>query len=272
MISQALGRLRVGTTATEQLDDLLFESGISPRRSSTNPPDTPISSPVDNITANFSSTHVPKITKREQKRYGNNLFGSGKLRDDVHPRSVRGTGRSASSTLGPDTSTISRTLRTKFRFLRPGFPEADSSDISAPASLNLLIDRESLSTPQTTLPDSSPNVSTETQPSHAFQPNAFKRPSLALEEMIREFEEEAQEARVDDDIILLRSRVIDQPQVTVNDGDHLVSCDRRLNTQSFFLNRTHRSRNRKVMGKSSLLRHCPATAMRWTRFQRNLRH
>jgi len=220
MISQALGRLRVGTTATEQLDDLLFESGISPRRSSTNPPDTPISSPVDNVTANVSPTYVPKITKREQKRYSNNLFGSGKLRDDVYPRFVRGTGRSASSNAGSDTSTISRTLRTKFRFLRPGFPEADSSDISAPASPNVLIDRESFSTPQTTFPDSSSNVLTETQP------DALKRPSLALEEVIREIEEEAQEARVYDDIVLLRSPVVDQPQVTVIDGDHLVSCDR----------------------------------------------
>lgn len=218
MISQALGRLRVGTTATEQLDDLLFESGISPRRSSTNPPDTPISSPVDNVTANVSPTYTPKITKREQKRYSNNLFGSGKLRDDVHPRFVRGTGRSASSNAGSDTSTISRTLRTKFRFLRPGFPEADSSDISAPASPNVLIERESFSTPQTTLPDSSSNVLTETQP------DALKRPSLALEEVIREIEEETQEARVYDDIVLLRSPVVDQPQVT--DGDHLVSCDR----------------------------------------------
>lgn len=218
MISQALGRLRVGTTATEQLDDLLFESGISPRRSSTNPPDTPISSPVDNVTANVSPTYTPKITKREQKRYSNNLFGSGKLKDDVHPRFVRGTGRSASSNAGSDTSTISRTLRTKFRFLRPGFPEADSSDISAPASPNVLIERESFSTPQTTLPDSSSNVLTETQP------DALKRPSLALEEVIREIEEETQEARVYDDIVLLRSPVVDQPQVT--DGDHLVSCDR----------------------------------------------
>lgn len=218
MISQALGRLRVGTTATEQLDDLLFESGISPRRSSTNPPDTPISSPVDNVTANVSPTYTPKITKREQKRYNNNLFGSGKLRDDVHPRFVRGTGRSASSNAGSDTSTISRTLRTKFRFLRPGFPEADSSDISAPASPNVLIERESFSTPQTTLPDSSSNVLTETQP------DALKRPSLALEEVIREIEEETQEARVYDDIVLLRSPVVDQSQVT--DGDHLVSCDR----------------------------------------------
>lgn len=218
MISQALGRLRVGTTATEQLDDLLFESGISPRRSSTNPPDTPISSPVDNVTANVSPTYTPKVTKREQKRYSNNLFGSGKLKDDVHPRFVRGTGRSASSNAGSDTSTISRTLRTKFRFLRPGFPEADSSDISAPASPNVLIERESFSTPQTTLPDSSSNVLTETQP------DALKRPSLALEEVIREIEEETQEARVYDDIVLLRSPVVDQPQVT--DGDHLVSCDR----------------------------------------------
>jgi len=222
MISQALGRLRVKTTATEQLDDLLSESGIPPRQSSTNPLD---SSPVDNLTVNFSPTHAFRVTKREQKRYSNSLFGSGKPRDDVHPRIVGGIGHSASSNTGSDNRTISRTLRTKFKFLRPGSPEADSSGISAPASPNVLTDHESFSTSQTAFLDSSPNASTETRLSHTFQPDALKRASLALEKATREIEEEVQEARADDDIVLLCSPVINQRQVIVNSGDHLVSYD-----------------------------------------------
>jgi hypothetical protein len=199
MISQALGRLRVRTTDTEQLDDLLSESDTPPRRPSTNPLDTSAPSPMNNVTASVLPAHAPKITKREQKRYGNNLFGSGTLREDDHPRIVRGVGRSASLNAGSDTSTISRTLRTKFKLLRPGSPEADPPDTPAPASPNLLTDHESFPTSQTAFLEPSPNVSTET------------------------LEEEAQEARVDDDVVLLRSPVVDQPQVTVDIGNYLVS-------------------------------------------------
>lgn len=226
MISQALGRLRVRTTAAEQLEDLLSEPGTSPPRSSTNPLNISTSSPVDNVTIIASPTYAPKITKREQKRYGNNLFGSGNLRDDIHPRIARGIGRSTSPNAGSDTSTIPRTLRTKFKFLRPGSPEADSSGISTSTpSPNVLTDHESFSTSQTAFLDSSPGASTETWLSHMFQPNAPKHVSLALEEVIRGIEEETQEARIDDDIVFLRSPVVDQRQVTVNNGNYLVSYD-----------------------------------------------
>ena len=133
------------------------------------------------------------------------------------------SGRSTLSNAGSDASTISRTLRTKNNFLRPGSPEeADSSGISAPSSPIALTDRESLSTSQSAFLDSSPNTSTEIRLSHTFHPDAFKRASLALEEVIREIEEEAEEPGVDDDIVLLRSPAADQRQRTVNDGDHAV--------------------------------------------------
>jgi len=224
MILEALGRVRVRTAAAaEQQDDVLSDPGVSPRQSSTNSLDTSTSSLMGNVIGNVSPTPAPKNTKRGQKRYSNNLFGSGKFRDDVYVRSVRGSGRSALSNAGSDASTISRTLRTKSNFLRPGSPEeADSSGISAPSSPIALTDRESLSTSQSAFLDSSPNTSTEIRLSHTFHPDAFKRASLALEEVIREIEEEAEEPGVDDDIVLLRSPAADQRQRTVNDGDHVV--------------------------------------------------
>ena len=221
MILEALGRVRVKTAAAEQQDTLLSDPGISPRQSSTNSLDTSTSSLMGNVIGNISPIPSPKNTKRGQKRHSNNLFGSGKFRDDVYIRTIRGTsGRSAFSNVGLDASTISRTLQTGNNFPRPGSPEeADSSGISAPSSPNALTDRESLSTLQSAFLDSSPNTSTEIRLSHTFHPDAFKRASLALEEVIREIEEEP---GADDDIVLLRSPAADQRQRPVNDGDYLV--------------------------------------------------
>ena len=126
------------------------------------------------------------------------------------------------SNAGSDT-TISRTLQTKNYFPRPGSPEeADSSGISAPSSPNVFTDRESLSASQSAFLDSPPNTSTEIRLPHTFRPDVLKRASLALEEVIREIEEEAEEPGVDDDIVLLRSTTADQRQKAVNDGDHSV--------------------------------------------------
>lgn len=227
MILEALGRMRVRTAAAEQQDDFLSDSGTSPRQSSTNSLDTSISSIMGNVIGNVSPTPAPKNTKRGQKRYSNNLFGSGKFRDDVYIRTIRGgSGRSALSGAGSDVSSISRTPQAKDNFLRPGSPEeADSSGISAPSSPNVLTDRESLSTSQSAFLDSSPSTSTEIRLSHTFRPDMLKRASLALEEVIREIEEEAEEPGVDDDIVLLRSPAAELRQRTVNDGDHQVCID-----------------------------------------------
>ena len=222
MILEALGRMRVRTAAAEQLDDLSSDPGISHRQSATNSLDTS-SSLMGNVVGNVSPTPAPKNAGRAQKRYSNNLFGSGKFRDDVYIRSVRGnSGRSILSNAGLDVNTTSRMLQTKNNFLRPGSPEdGDSSGISAPSSPNVFTDRESLSTSRSAFLDSSPNTSAEIRLSHTFNPEAFKRASLALEEVIREIEEEAEEPGVDDDIVLLRSPTADQ-QRTVNDRGPLV--------------------------------------------------
>lgn len=219
MILEALGRMHVRTAAAEQQDDLLSDSGISPRQSSTNSLDTSTSSLMGNVVGNVSPTPAPKNTKRTQKRYSNNLFGSGKFRDDVYVRNVRGgSGRSALSNPGSDIGTTSRILLTRNNFLRSGSPEeADSSGISAPSSPNVLTDRESLSTFQSAFLDSSPNTSTEVRLTDTFHPDLLKRASVALEEVIREIEEEAEEPGVDDDIVLLRSPAADQKQNPVND-------------------------------------------------------
>ena len=223
MILEALGRMRIRTAAAEQQDDPFSDSGTSLRQSSTNSLDTSTSSLMGNVIGNVSPTPLPKNTKRGQKRYSNNLFGSGKFRDDVYIRTVRGGSGRALSNAGSDASTISRTLQAKDNFLRPGSPEdADSSGISAPSSPNGLTDRESLSTSQSAILDAYSATPTEIRLPHTLHPDVLKRASLALEEVIREIEEEAEEPGVDDDIVLLRSTTADQRQKPVNDEDHSV--------------------------------------------------
>lgn len=226
MILEALGRMHVKAAATEQQDDPLSDFCISPRQSSTNSLDASTSSLMGNVIGNLSPTPASKNTNRPQKRYSNNLFGSGKFRDDVYIRTVRGgSGRSALSNIGSDVGINPSTLRTKNDFLRPGSPEEDSSGISAPSSPNVLTDRESLSTFQSAFLDSSPNTSTEIRLSDTFHPDLLKRASLALEEVIREIEEEAEEPGIDDDIVLLRSPAADQRQNMVNDESNSVCID-----------------------------------------------
>ena len=224
MILEALGRMHVKTAAAEQRGNILSDPDISPLQSSTNSLDTSTSSLMGNVVGNVSPTPAPKNPKSAQKRYSNNLFGSGKFRDDVYIRTIRGgSGRSALTNAGSDAATTSRSPRNGNNFLRPGSPEeADSSGISAPSSPNVLTDRESLSTSQSAFLDFSPNASTEIRLSDTFHPDLFKRASLALEEVIREIEEEAEEPGIDDDIVLLRSPTADQKQSAVNDEPSLV--------------------------------------------------
>ena len=261
MVLRTLGRTRARTTFSEQQDYPLSESGTSPQQSSTNPLDTSIFSPMEDGIDDVSPTRASKITKRGQKRH-NNLFGSGRLRDDVHSRIVRGdSGYSALSDAGSDASTIPRTLRIKSNFLRPGSPEPDLSGISAPSSPNALADHESLSTYQTTFLDSSSNTPTGIRPSYTFQPDAFKHASLALKNDIREIEEEAEEVRADG-IVLLPFPAADRWQRSVNNGDRLVCvsvlC---LTTRHSIIPTqcTHRNRNENMTKKSSLLQRCPVT-------------
>lgn len=254
MISQAFGVLRVRTTAAEQQDNVLSESAISPRPSFSF--DTPAPSPMDGVTTEVSPTHAPKVTKREQKRYSNNLFGTGKPRD-VPIRNVQGGDwRDAPSDTGSDVNTFSRTLRTKFNFLRSGSPEACSSGISTPPNPNVFTDRGSSSTSKTTILDSSPDTSTEIQPLHTFRLNTPIYASPVLKEVNWEIEGEAKEGRVDD-IILLRSPSDGQRQMAIDYEDDLV-CHDQGGARPFFLNCIHRNGGGKPSRKSSPLQRCLA--------------
>lgn len=231
--------LRVRTTATEQQDSTSPRSGISSRPSFSF--DTPAPSPMDGVITDVS----PKVTMREQKRYSNSLFGSGKPRD-VSDRKVQGGDwRSAPSDTGSDVNIFSRTLRTKFNFLRSGSPEVYSPGIFTPPNPDMLTDRESLSIPESTILDSSPDTSTEMQ---RFRLDTPKRASPVMGEVNRG----AKGGTVDDDIILLHS--------PTDYEDNLV-CHDRPDPQSFFLSCARRNWDGKTLRKPSLLQHCLTTIM-----------
>jgi serine/arginine repetitive matrix protein 2 len=200
MILEALGRMRFNTTEPD--DNSLHPSSLSPRDSSTD--------------AAVSPSPSPSKSSKRHNRYSNNLFGSGRFRDYSYVRSVqRGSNRSALSFSPSEVSTsTTNNMRDAGDFQRPITPEEGSSfAFSVPSSPNDPVDHDStpiarsaiLDSPSPYASDTNSSSGTEFRLSRTFNQEAFKRASLALEDVIREIEEEAEEPDVDDDIVLLRS-------------------------------------------------------------------
>lgn len=180
---QTLGRLRskpsAGSTSGDSTDGLARESLRS--------------------TETTPSSVTP--TPRSTKRYSNNMFGSGKFRDHTYLRSVakervvggRGSGgrRSANSS-SPTTSGRS--------YLASDTIPEDSSQTDLETSTH-----DSDTTPLASGVESS-TAELEKGIRKTFQPGHLRRASLALEEVIREIEEEAGgDGDGDDKILIPRS-------------------------------------------------------------------
>nr|VWP00497.1 SGE1 protein [Ganoderma boninense] len=161
------------------------------------------------------------------RRMSNNLFGSGKFRDQAYflrtanpRRGGRGTGSIAQSESNASMSTVesargehNTSLYSDNLSLRPTTPEDSAYTFgSAPSSpenaSTLLKDRSSLSI----LGEQSDYSSTLSRRlSKALPPDGLKRASLALDQAIRELEEEG-----DDEIVMERSPIAHVPPSTIN--------------------------------------------------------
>lgn len=174
MILEALGRMR-------------FTGGASRDEANTTD-DSPRAS-----TSNTVDTDTAPSSPKPAKRFSNNLFGSARLRDYNYVRSVE-RGGSTRSALSFSPSELSTSTRND-GLHRPRTPEegSPSFNISVPSSPEQYIEHDAI-TPTARSSRLNP-----------FNQEAFKRASLALEDVIREIEEEAEEPGVDDDIVLLRS-------------------------------------------------------------------
>jgi len=181
---QTLGRLRskpsAGSTSGDSIDGLARESL---RSTETTP---------------SSATVAP--TPRSTKRYSNNMFGSGKFRDHTYLRSVakervggRGSaGRRSANSSSPTTSGRS--------YLASDTIPEDSSQTDLETSAH-----DSDTTPLASGVESSA-TELEQEIRKTFQPGHIRRASLALDEVIREIEEESGgDGDGDDKILIPRS-------------------------------------------------------------------
>ena len=172
----------------------------------------------NSIKSSSSSSVSSSPSSRSTKRYSNNLFGSGRLRDYTYLKTVtssRGsTGSSAHTTSLTLTEASEKTV--SLSSFRPVTPDASSNPSSVQSSPNEPI----RSTPAA---PSSPSGEQQFQAITAAEyrlhktlgPSVLKRASMALDEAIREIEDE-----VEDEILLPRSvpaprGSLDQPTAEV---------------------------------------------------------
>ncbi|KAJ3757176.1 hypothetical protein EV360DRAFT_46599 [Lentinula raphanica] len=166
-----------------------------------------------------SLTHSPS-TGRSNKRYSNNLFGSGRLRDYSYVRSAtspsKHTSSRATSAAPSEVSTSSSAFDVSHEF-KSGTPENDVLNSKQAVRSAPLI-------PPAPYGQHNALVTAEYRLSKSLGPSALKRASLALEEVIRELEEDAE-----DEIVMFRSTPIsrsdNESRSTVR---YLTTCDNPL--------------------------------------------
>ncbi|KIK59838.1 hypothetical protein GYMLUDRAFT_44306 [Collybiopsis luxurians FD-317 M1] len=207
---------------SEEEEDMILESlGLRTKYSA---PSTDSSESAMRQSARSTSTltYSPS-TSRSAKRYSNNLFGSGRLRDYSYARSVTSQGRHTSSrvTSAAPSEASSASALTSSHEIRPLTPENDAAAIR--------------SAPLIPLAPYSEQSPTEYTLSKSLSPAAFKRASSALEEVIRELEEDAE-----DEVVMPRSAPITRangntdnahPQlIDVYEAGMAISSDRQART------------------------------------------
>ena len=191
MILETLGRLRAKASTTSSNASTADDSGYHAGRESLRSTNTSAS-------AQSSLTSSPA-----GKRYSNNLFGSGKFRDYSYMRSAtqqppRGTsGRRALSSVSVSSTASSSRHRPGDR---PSSPE--DSMLSSDLSGN---DRTPVMSTPRALPEGPALL--ENRFAKALPRDHMRRASLALEEVIREIEEEAEVDTDGDRVLMPRSPV-----------------------------------------------------------------
>ncbi|KAH0827012.1 hypothetical protein J3R83DRAFT_4681 [Lanmaoa asiatica] len=212
MILQTLGRIRSKHTAsTSQLtqgdtnasitSETGVESDYTPERSS-------------HLSSNTASTTYPasSITSspRSTKRYSNNLFASGRLRDYGYLRTIsQRTHRSAVSITHTESSQSLReeTSLNSIESLRPTTPDG-GGPVSPPSSPN---DKTPVAR-TASLASSNEGVPPHSSVDNGSALRLSKRASAALAQVIKEFEEEAE-----DEIVMPRTA---HPVPRPSDSDH----------------------------------------------------
>jgi serine/arginine repetitive matrix protein 2 len=173
----------------------------------------------NSIKSSSSSSVSSSPSSRSTKRYSNNLFGSGRLKDYTYLKTVTSRGSTTSSAHTTSlTQTEASEKTVSLSSFRPVTPDASSNPSSVQSSPN-----EKGPIRSTPVVPSSPSAEQQVQAITAAEyrlhkslgPSVLKRASMALDEAIREIEDE-----VEDEILLPRSAPaprgsLDQPTAEV---------------------------------------------------------
>ncbi|KAI0329827.1 hypothetical protein GY45DRAFT_1324417 [Cubamyces sp. BRFM 1775] len=240
MILEALGRLH-GKTSRSRGQRSGYESSEGRANAGDGEDDDadPLRQSVHSSTSVVPSLHgAPSMTSissqkgsQSSRRMSNNLFGSGKFNDQAYfmrsAASGRRTGRGGGGTVAQSNSTMSMSTVGSARgdnstslysdsqsLLRPVTPEGGSTyTASAPSSpgnnSTFSKDRSSRSTAGDHSDYASSSLSKRL--SKALSPDGFRRASMALDQAIRELEEEG-----DDEIVMERSPIAHPPARDIN--------------------------------------------------------
>ncbi|KAF8959075.1 hypothetical protein BDZ97DRAFT_1424778 [Flammula alnicola] len=210
MLLETLGRLRSRATPSPGASQEHVAEGQDGARNSVR----------STATATSSVTSSPS---RSTKRYSNNLFGSGRLRDYTYLKSVASSKGSGSSTRTVSlTPTESSTREPSNASLRPVTPEGNTPSSSVQSSPNeKSLIRSAPLVPPAPFGDNPTQVvsAAEYRLQKTLGPSVLKRASMALEQAIKEIEDE-----VEDEILLPRSVPIprgslDQPTPEVRNSN-----------------------------------------------------
>ncbi|KAF8843621.1 hypothetical protein BDN67DRAFT_964101 [Paxillus ammoniavirescens] len=219
MILEKFGRIRsknVASTSQPNRDDpntsgnstdTGVESDYTPERSSHISSNTTSTTyPASSIT---SSPSAP--SSRSAKRYSNNLFSSGRLRDYGYIRTISQRSGSHRSAVSIAHTESSQSLReeTSLEGLRPTTPEGSGSTTSPSASPNEKTPVARTASLVSSNEDLPPQPSLEHKRSDSDSSRISHRASAALAQVIREFEEEAEDEIVMPRIAHPVSRPID---------------------------------------------------------------
>ncbi|EAU88232.2 hypothetical protein CC1G_03904 [Coprinopsis cinerea okayama7 len=166
-----------------------------------------------------SATSSP--SSRSTKRYSNNMFGSGRMRDYTYLRSVASSRTSASGSTKTHSLTPSEASSSTPRgntssiadSLRPSTPTGTSVDESVqsspcPSNIN---DQGSLRSTSSSMDPAQPISAAEYRLQKSLAPAVLKRASLALESVIKELEDD-----VEEEIVMPRSTPIPRNHVDHN--------------------------------------------------------
>ena len=149
-----------------------------------------------------SSSSSSSPSSRSTKRYSNNLFGSGRLRDYTYLKSGRGSVSSSAHTpsITPTEASEKSVPLSSFRPVTPDGGSNPSSVQSSPNEKGTI--RSTPSAPSSPIGEQQFHAITaaEYRLHKTLGPSVLKRASMALDEAIREIEDE-----VEDEILLPRS-------------------------------------------------------------------